>query len=393
MPMHAFLAAVVLAGGSVSAQEPKSEIPADTEIVKTASGLAYSVLVAGGAGARPAMGDRVRVHYTGWLVDGTKFDSSRDRGEPAEFKLGEVIGGWNEGLQLMSPGARFKLTIPADLGYGPAGRPPKIPGGATLVFDVELLAFESKPVFPAARADATVTTESGIRYEIVKAGTGASPTAKDVFAIGYSVWDKGGRMLDSSFDHGQSIRGKVEHMRLPFLQEMPLEMRVGEVRRVEVGKKQSFQDEVPPSFGELGEEGITVWLLELESVVTPLPAPTFAMPEEKDLTTTASGLKYKVVKPGEGEAPRMFQSVTVHYAGWLTDGTPFDSSFDAGEPATFRLGQVIAGWNEGLALMKPGAVFQFVIPPQLAYGKEGAGGPIGPDATLVFHVELLKVGG
>ena len=110
----------------------------------------------------------------------------------------------------------------------------------------------------------------------------------------------------------------------------------------------------------------------------------------KGLTTTDSGLKYTILKEGRGgESPQMGQAVTVHYTGTLLDGTKFDSSLDRGEPAQFTLGQVIPGWNEALMLMKKGEKRLLVIPPDLAYGKRGAGGIIPPQAFLVFEVELL----
>jgi FKBP-type peptidyl-prolyl cis-trans isomerase len=102
------------------------------------SGLKFLDLKVG-EGDSPAATDSVRVHYTGWLTDGNKFDSSRDRGQPISFSLNGVIPGWTEGVGSMKVGGRRILVIPADLGYGPRGRPPVIPGGATLVFDVELL--------------------------------------------------------------------------------------------------------------------------------------------------------------------------------------------------------------------------------------------------------------
>jgi len=108
--------------------------------------------------------------------------------------------------------------------------------------------------------------------------------------------------------------------------------------------------------------------------------------------TTASGLKYKVLQKGSGEPPGPKSRVTVHYVGTLPDGTEFDSSRKRGEPSTFGVGQVIAGWTEGLQLMRPGAKYAFIIPPDLAYGKGGAGGLIGRNATLHFEVELLSVG-
>jgi FKBP-type peptidyl-prolyl cis-trans isomerase len=111
-----------------------------TALTKTPSGLRYQD-VAPGEGTVATADRTVSVHYTGWLPNGEKFDSSRDRNEPFSFTLGagQVIAGWDEGVAGMKVGGRRKLVIPADLGYGTAGAPPAIPPGATLVFDVELL--------------------------------------------------------------------------------------------------------------------------------------------------------------------------------------------------------------------------------------------------------------
>ena len=109
-------------------------------MTKTPSGLRYQD-IAQGQGAEAAAGRTASVHYTGWLTNGEKFDSSRDRDQPFSFTLGagQVIAGWDEGVAGMRPGGRRKLVIPASLGYGTLGAPPDIPPSATLVFDVELL--------------------------------------------------------------------------------------------------------------------------------------------------------------------------------------------------------------------------------------------------------------
>lgn len=109
-------------------------------------------------------------------------------------------------------------------------------------------------------------------------------------------------------------------------------------------------------------------------------------------TTTPSGLKYTVVTPGTGASPAATDRVEVHYTGRLLDGTVFDSSVQRGEPITFPLQGVIKGWTEGLQLMKEGGTTVFYIPSDLAYGEQGTpGGPIPPNAPLIFEVQLLKV--
>jgi FKBP-type peptidyl-prolyl cis-trans isomerase FkpA len=108
--------------------------------------------------------------------------------------------------------------------------------------------------------------------------------------------------------------------------------------------------------------------------------------------TTASGLQYEVLKEGTGANPKPTDTVSVNYVGTLMDGTKFDSSYDRKEPATFVLNQVIAGWTEGVQLMKVGSKYKFYIPANLGYGDKGAGNVIGPNAPLVFEVELLSIG-
>jgi len=112
---------------------------------------------------------------------------------------------------------------------------------------------------------------------------------------------------------------------------------------------------------------------------------------KEGVTTTESGLQYEILSSGDGAKPNATDQVTVHYHGMLTDGTVFDSSVDRGEPATFPVNGVIPGWVEALQLMSVGDKWKLTIPSELAYGDRGAGGLIGPGATLVFEVELLGI--
>jgi len=118
-----------------------------------------------------------------------------------------------------------------------------------------------------------------------------------------------------------------------------------------------------------------------------------AQNKSKDgVKTLPSGLQYKVLTGGKGKTPKATDTVTVQYRGTLIDGTEFDSSYKRGQPATFPVGGVIKGWTEGLQLMKEGSKWQLFIPSDLAYGEKGTqGGPIGPNAVLIFEVELVSI--
>ena len=175
---------------------------------KTASGLAYVVLQKGKGNDHPKKDDRATVHYTGWTTDGNMFDSSVQRGAPSTFGVGQVIEGWTEGLQLMTPGSKYRFWIPENLAY--KGRPG--PPAGMLVFDVEMVSFEKVPEPPPAPKDVAAapkdakTTASGLAYKILKHGTGkVHPTVDDRVEVQYTGWTTDGKMFDSSIPRGRPI--------------------------------------------------------------------------------------------------------------------------------------------------------------------------------------------
>jgi FKBP-type peptidyl-prolyl cis-trans isomerase len=387
------LAAVLAFSACPSAsQTPEAPvIPADTVIHTTASGLKYSILEEGDGSERPRFGDRVRVHYSGWTTDGTLFDSSVTRGEPSEFGLGQVIEGWTEGLALMSPGARFKFTIPFALAYGEQGRPPVIPPRADLIFEVELIAITARamPFVPWTDGEQVQRTESGLEYRRLVRGEGLPAHEATVVQLEYALYDKGGKPILTSSMDGAPVMGSPTQMPLPFMQEAMEFLREGDRVLLRVPPALGFSGQAPPG---VDVDSPTLWQLELRSAMR-FEQPAFDLPDEGQLSSTPSGLKYRILREGEGRKPQPRSRVSVHYQGWLTDGTAFDGSYGRGEPATFGLHQVIAGWTEGLQLVGEGGMIQLVIPSDLGYGKRGSPPKIPADATLVFVVELIAIQG
>jgi len=360
----------------------------ESKTTTTASGLGYELLAEGKPGTTPVPGDRVKVHYTGWLTNGTKFDSSRDRGEPIAFVLGvgAVIPGWDEGIALMNVGSKAKLHIPSKLAYGQRGFGNVIPPNSDLLFEVELVDVEKGEPFRPADPEKQKTTESGLKWEPIVEGSGDAPAPDDLVRLRCTVWTAEGKIAFSSASFPAPIVGPAAHVhvsRIPekFLPEAIGLMKPGGKYRFEVPAELCWgKEQVAPRI-EAG--ATTVWEIELAEVLrfTPL--------DPKRTRKTESGLEYEVIREGTGATPAANGTVIVHYTGWLEDGTEFDSSVRRGQPSRFGLNQVIRGWTEGIQLMKEGAIYRFRIPASLAYGSERKG-TIPPGSTLIFEVELLK---
>jgi FKBP-type peptidyl-prolyl cis-trans isomerase len=367
-----FAAASLALVGSLLAQIPECK-----DVQTTASGLQYCVLQKGREEASPKPDDMVEVHYTGWLTNGTKFDCSRDRGQTTSFLLKQVVKGWTEGLQLMTPGARFKFVIPPALGYGEQDQG-VIPPNSTLVFDVELIKVISMPTLPPSNKEQQKELPSGAKWELLKEGTGAKAGEGDSLAFRFALFREGGELLQcSEQQNNYRIAGTKATLPFEFLKELSAVLKVGDVVRCEV-----------PEGVMRGLPGISVWELEVTGIHS---LPKFRALDPTKTVTTQSGLKYEVIKAGEGKTPKATDTVSALYTGWLTDGTVFDSAHGRGAPSEFPLNGVIRGWTEGLQLMKVGGSFLFEIPAELAYGTRGSPPKIGANATLIFLIELSDV--
>ncbi len=234
-------------------------------------------------------------------------------------------------------------------------------------------------------ADAT-TTESGLAYKVLKAGSGTRhPTATTEVEVHYTGWQTNGTMFDSSVKKGKSISFPLNRVIAGWTEGVQLMVK-GEKTRFWIPEELAYK-------GRKGApSGMLVFDIELVDIVPSMterfPAPENVASPPADAKRTATGLAYKVIKAGTGSShPTGTTKVSVHYTGWQTDGTTFDSSHKRGRPATFPLNGVIAGWTEGVQLMVQGEVTRFWIPEDLAYkGRKGR-----PSGMLVFDIELLEI--
>lgn len=245
-----------------------------------------------------------------------------------------------------------------------------------LVAAVGTAAAFAQDVAPAPNANQAPSTSTGTETQST-AGVAGESSAEDLDKISYVVgYQMGGSVKNAGIDVNieelirgikDAIEGRDGAVREEEAMEVMsrLQSTIREKRRKEMATQASENQEKADAF--LSDNA-----------------------KAKGIQTTASGLQYKVIQEGTGPSPKAGDTVTVHYRGTLLDGKEFDSSYSRQEPATFQVGQMIPGFDEGLQLMKQGGKYQLFIPPSLGYGTRNVG-PIPPNSVLVFDVELLKV--
>lgn len=350
--------------------------------VTTESGLQYEDTIIG-EGETSAIGNVATVNYTGYLEDGTIFDTSQNA-PPYAFILGaeQVIKGWDEGLVGMNVGSQRRLRVPPELGYSDVAVG-DIPANSTLIFNVELLSIETLPTPEAV--DSFQETENGVQYAILVEGSEPVAQRGDLVTFEFNAWVQDGFHYNSSNRQGGPSQYQLGLSYISSLDEGIEGMKVGEKRQLRIPPELAYGEEGYPP--EIPSNATLIYEIALQAI-DPLPRATEV--DEGDYTETDSGLKYIILEEGDGAEARNGDTVTMQYHGWLTDGLLFDSSLlrEIGYAFTLGKGQVIAGWEEGIEGMKVGETRQLRIPPELAYAESGYPPYIPTEAELIFEVTL-----
>lgn len=356
---------------------PVLKVGAEKEIGKT--GVMKKLLQEGEGWERPSKGDEVEVHYVGTLLDGAQFDSSRDRGTPFKFKLGqgEVIKGWDEGIKTMKKGEKALFTIPPEMAYGESGSPPTIPPNATLQFEVELLNWTSVK---------DICKDGGIMKKVLVEGEGwQNPKDLDEVFVKYEA-----RLEDETLVYksdGVEFTVKDGYF-CPALAKAVKTMKKGEKALLTVkpqygfgeGGKPASRDEgaVPPN----ANLQITLELVSWKTV--------------SDVANDKKVLK-KILKEGEGyERPNDGAVVQVKLIGKLQDGSVFvKKGHDDEPPFEFKVDeeQMIDGLDRAVKTMKKGEIAQITIHPDYAFGASESQqelATVPANSTVIYEVEMVS---
>ncbi|OVA08660.1 Peptidyl-prolyl cis-trans isomerase [Macleaya cordata] len=341
-------------------------------------GLKKKLLKEGQGWETPENGDEVEVHYTGTLLDGTQFDSSRDRGTPFKFKLGQgqVIKGWDLGIKTMKKGENAIFTIPAELAYGESGSPPTIPPNATLQFDVELLSWSSVK---------DICKDGGIFKKILTEGEKwENPKDLDEVFVKYEARLEDGTVVSQSEGVEFTVR---DGYFCPALAKAVKTMKKKEKVLLTVKPQYGFGEKGRSASGEEGTVPPNATLLI-----------TLELVSWKTVTEVTDDKKVikKILKEGEGyERPNDGTLVKVKLTGKLQDGTIFLKKGHDEEEFEFKTDdeQVIDGLDRAVMTMKKGEVALLTIAPEYAFGSlesQQELAVVPPGSTVVYEVELVS---
>jgi len=352
-------------------------------------------------------GDKVTVHYGGFLKDGKKFDSSFDRLQPFTFTMGvgQVIPGWDKGLLGVCPGEERHLVVPSPLAYGDRGAGDVIPPGATLLFDIVIVDVqredaagednqrrneeEDRKIAEQKDEEERRRIEKEVKEELKKAQEQKAREEEDARK----------RAEQRRREEEEAVREEEEQKRRLEIkrrdEEEERQRQRQKKRREETAEKKRLEDEIARREEQRREEEERLRGLQESQRRAEAEEEYYYYDYETESSCEPGELKMQVTaSPSRcSKKSRNNNQLTMHYTGKLSSGKKFDSSVDRNKPFQFTLGvgQVIAGWDAGLLGMCVGEKRTLVIPPSLAYGEEGVGSVIPPCSTLVFEVELLDI--